>query len=239
MKIIGHRGAAGLALENTLEAIYAAKAAGVDAVEFDIRLTKDGRLVLCHDANLSRISSSELAVKDSTLKQLRSVLLNNNEIIPTLEEALAVLGETPAVIEAKGGDWAEPLAKFLDKRPPIDVRVISFNHNELAKFAKLSPAVPVYAVEQTKPFDVIQMARQNHFTGVDMNFWILNPVSYWLARRKGLEIIVYTVNHRWIALFLNLLFPRISLTTDVPHTMQFLRPRRTRFKPAVEETTEP
>jgi hypothetical protein len=56
-----------------------------------------------------------------------------------------------------------------------------------------------------------------------MNFWILNPLTYWLARRRNLEIIVYTVNSAWIAGFLSVLFPRISITTDHPNQMQFLR----------------
>lgn len=234
MKIIGHRGAAELALENTIESLQAAKLAGVDGIEFDVRLTSDGHFVLSHDGDLSRTSSSELVIKDSTLEQLKAVPLNNGQSLPTLEEALTELGSTPAVIEAKGSNWAQPLADFLDKWPPIDAKVIAFNHAELAKFSQLSPAVPTYAIEQTKPIEAIQIARQNNFSGVDLNFWLLNPFTYLLARSKRLEIIVYTVNHRYIALFLNLFFPGIAITTDAPHTMQFLRPRKRRSRQPVE-----
>lgn len=230
MKIIGHRGAAGLALENTIASIKAAKRAGVDAIEFDVRLTSDQQFVLCHDQTLSRISQHHHIVKEVAIEHIADVLLHNGERLPTLAEALKACGKTPAVIEAKGSDWAEKLAEFLDNYEPIDATVISFNHRELGKFAKLSPAVPTYAIEHTKPFDAIQFAKQNHFTGVDMNFWLLNPFTYWMARRKNLDIIVYTVNFRWIAWFLNLLFPKIAITTNHPHAMQFLRSASVRRK---------
>lgn len=229
MKVIGHRGAAGLALENTIASIKAAKRAGVDAIEFDIRLTADKQFVLCHDQTLSRVSDEQHIVKEAALEHINAVLLHNGERMPTLAEAIAAAGSTPVIIECKGSDWAEPLSKFLDNHTPVDASVISFNHRELGAFAQLSPAVPVYAIERTKPFDAIQFAKQNHFTGVDMNFWLLNPLTYWMARRKKLEIIVYTVNYRWIAWFLNVLFPGISITTNHPQNMQFLRPKPKRL----------
>lgn len=225
MKVIGHRGAAGLALENTLESIKAAVDAGVDAVEFDVRLTSDGHFVLCHDESLSRVSDQPHLIKEVAAEHIGSIILNNGEKLPTLSEALVLAGNTPVVIETKGSNWAKPLAALLKLQPTTAASVISFNHHELAAFAKLAPSTPTYAIERTRPFEVIQIAKQSQFTGVDMNFWILNPLTYWLARRKKLEIIVYTVNFKWIAWFLSILFPRISITTDHPHQMQFVRQR--------------
>lgn len=233
MKIIGHRGAAGLALENTIASIKAARDAGVDAIEFDIRMTSDEQFVLSHDQTLSRVSEHHHVVKDVASEHLAEVILHNGERLPTLAEALQAAGDTPVIIEAKGSGWAPKLAAFLDNHEPIDATVISFNHRELGRFAQLSPAIPTYAIERTKPFDAIQFAKQNKFTGVDMNFWLLNPLTYWMARRKGLQIIVYTVNHRWIAWFLNLLFPDIAITTNHPHSLQFLRPKTLRRKKAL------
>lgn len=223
MKVIGHRGAAGLALENTLESIKAAKEAGVDAIEFDVRLTADGHFVLCHDHDVSRVSEHGHAIKKVVAEHIGDIVLLNGEKLPTLPEALKAAGETPVVIEAKGAEWAEPLAALMKKRKITNASVISFNHSELGMFTKLLPGVPVFSIERTKPFDAVRVAKQNHFTGIDLNFWILNPLTYWMARREQLEIIVYTVNSPWIAAFLRVLFPRISITTDNPHQMQFLR----------------
>lgn len=223
MKIIGHRGAAGLALENTIASIKAAKKAGVDAIEFDIRMTSDEQFVLSHDQTLSRVSPHHHVIKDVASEHLPDIILHNGERLPTLTEALQAAGKTPVVIEAKGSGWAIRLAEFLKNYGPLDATVISFNHRELGRFAKRASNIPTYAIERTKPFDAIQFAKQNKFTGVDMNFWLLNPLTYWMARKKGLKIIVYTVNHRWIAWFLSALFPTISITTNHPHSLQFLR----------------
>lgn len=231
MKVIGHRGAAGLALENTLESIRAAKLAGVDAIEFDVRLTADGQFVLCHDTSVSRVSTHQHVIKEVAAEHIGDIILLNGESLPTLSDALTIAGDTPVIIEAKGSGWSEPLAGFIKKNSVSNASVISFDHDELGAFARLSPDTPTYSIENTKPFDVIQVAKHHRFTGIDMNFWILNPLTYWLARRRKLDIIVYTVNSRWIAGFLSVLFPKISITTDHPNQMQFLRRHIRKIKP--------
>ena len=227
MKVIGHRGAAGLALENTLESIHAAIKAGVDAIEFDVRLTSDGHFVLCHDNSISRVSEQSLVIHEVAITHIDEVILRNGEKLATLPAALKAVDTTPVFIETKGTMWAKPLADLLNTYDRKNMTVISFNHVELSRFAALCPDIRIFASERTKPFDTIQLARQSHFTGVVMNFWILNPLTYWMARRKNLEIMVYTVNHRWIAWYLNTLFPEAWLTTDHPHKMQFLRRKKT------------
>lgn len=224
MKIIGHRGAAGLALENTVESIKAAIAAGVDAVEFDIRATADNQLVLVHDKHTGRISDETLHVHKQTLSELRNTLLHNGHPPASLKEALQAAGETPVLIEGKEAGWAEPLADFLKSRKKTtDFSVISFNLQELYRFKLRMPNVKTYALEHTKPTEVIQSARLLGFDGIDINFWLLNPLTYWLARRRKLDVIVYTVNSPFLARFLRLLYPHIYITTDVPHKLQFLR----------------
>lgn len=227
MKIIGHRGAAGLALENTVESLQAAIKAGVDAIEFDVRLTKDDKLVLNHDKHIGRVSEHDHHISKFNLRKLRELELHNGQPIATLSEAIKVAGTTPLVIEGKDTGWALPLANFLQTQKNSSVfSVISFDHQELYSFSLLMPDVPVYALEQTKPFDVIRTARLLGFTGVDLNFWILNPLTYVLARYHKLQIIVYTVDRPWIARFLRILYPNISITTNVPNQMQFLRRKK-------------
>lgn len=70
MLVIGHRGAAGLAPENTLVGVEKAIEAKVDGIEFDIRSTKDGKLVALHDSSLYRITGKNRYVSDLTLKKL-------------------------------------------------------------------------------------------------------------------------------------------------------------------------
>jgi glycerophosphoryl diester phosphodiesterase len=226
MKIIGHRGAAGIALENTLESIRAAKKAGVDAVEFDVRMTSDKQFVLCHDANTKRISKDNQDIASRTRSFLSKLRLHNGEKLPTLTEALKTAGDTPVFVEVKGSSWARPLAKLLANQDTARINIIAIDHRELALFHLLLPRVNTFAVQQfhaTELLDTFKTAHKLGFTGIDMNFWLLNPLTYWLARRNNLEVAVYTVNHRSLAWFLRLLFPQISITTDRPHHMQFLR----------------
>src|SRR5690348_11721649 len=84
--VIAHRGGALLAGENTAQAFRAAAQAGADAVETDIRLTRDGALVCVHDADLRRLCGDPRAVADLDLAMLRRLLPS----VMTLVEAIAV-----------------------------------------------------------------------------------------------------------------------------------------------------
>ena len=231
MQIIGHRGAAGLALENTISSLRAGILAGVDALEFDIRVTSDNEMVLIHDATLERIYKDSRKVSSLTKKDIPRIKTAGGQILPCLAQALEVTRKLPVIIEGKNSNWAKPLAKYLKSHPYKKFcTVISFNHQELQEFGRLCPDVPLYVLEHRNSFDAINAARLYKFTGVDLNYWTLNPLSYWLARRHNLEIIVYTVNKPWIASFLKLLYPKIRITTDVPNRLQFVRPKYLRNK---------
>ncbi len=226
MKLIGHRGAAGLALENTIASIKTAKRIGVDAVEFDVRLTVDGHFVLSHDPSTKRISPVSHNINEHTHAKLTRLALHNGETLPTLLQALDAAGNTPVFIEMKDGGWAEKLAKLLKTRDTSRVNVIAMDHEELALFHTLTPRINTYAIQKFNAgelFDTLKTAANEEFTGIDMNFWLLNPLTYWLARRNGLQVLVYTVNKPWIAWFLNKLFPEVVITSDRPDIMQFLR----------------
>lgn len=227
MNIIGHRGANSLAPENTIESIKQAKRIGVDAIEFDVRASKDGVLFLCHDASLARTHDKDLKIAELTSKRLNNIINEKGEKLPTLTEALIACGNTPAIIECKNGKWADPLQKVLVEHPKKHLHaVISFNHHELAKFGGLCPEVPLYVLEHRNPFDAINAARIYGFQGIDINYWTLNPLAYLLAWRHKLKIIVFTVNKTWVASFLRILYPGISLTTDYPQNLQYLRTKK-------------
>ncbi len=229
MKIIGHRGAAGLGPENTIEAIRAAIRAGVDGVEFDIRISKDGQIVLCHDNNLQRTYGIDQEISNSTLAELQQSTSQPGPSIPTLKQALQATGNTTVFIEAKGSNWSSILAKQLKSSPNMDkCTVIAFNHHELFNFSQKCPGVPLYALERHSPMDALQSARIFGFDGIDLNYWLLNPLVYWLSRRHQLQLAAYTVNKPLLMRFLQLLYPGISVTTDVPQKMQFVRRRSIR-----------
>jgi glycerophosphoryl diester phosphodiesterase len=94
--IVAHRGASAHAPENTLAAVRLAWELDADAVEVDLRLTRDGHVVVCHDEATARTSNTDLVVADATLAELRALDAGawrgsawEGERIPTASEVLA------------------------------------------------------------------------------------------------------------------------------------------------------
>ena len=117
--VIAHRGARGLAPENTMAAFQGAVDVGADAIELDVRLTKDGHVVVIHDRRLERTTTGRGNVGSCTLGELKSLDAGSwfdpgfrGERIPTLEEVFNALpGEFPIYVEMKArGHGAWPLA---------------------------------------------------------------------------------------------------------------------------------
>jgi glycerophosphoryl diester phosphodiesterase len=108
--IIAHRGGAALAAENTVEALRAAEGAGADAIETDIRLTKDGAFVCMHDDDLRLLCGDGISVSAVDLATLRQLLPSTM----TLHEALAASGPLGVLLDIKLNDPV-PLALIIDE----------------------------------------------------------------------------------------------------------------------------
>src|SRR6478672_5367982 len=98
MQIIAHRGASFDAPENTLAAIRLGWDQGADGVEFDVRLSRDGQIVVIHDADTRRVANVDRLVSDQTVDELRQLDVGRwkgpqfaGERIPTLAEVLAIV----------------------------------------------------------------------------------------------------------------------------------------------------
>jgi len=99
-KIIAHRGASAYSPENTIESIHSAADMGIDWVELDVKLTKDGVPIIFHDDALERTTGAEGLVAETdyaTIKELDAGSWFGESFIgakiPTLEEAVDVLIE--------------------------------------------------------------------------------------------------------------------------------------------------
>ncbi len=231
MKIISHRGAAGLAPENTLEGIDAAKAAGANMIEIDVRLTRDKHLVLAHDHSLYRITGQTVNISDLSLKEVTTTTTHSGHPIPTIEEALEHLGSMPVLIDCKGKGWPKALGAALSKYKIKRPNVICIDQAELFEFHQLMPRAKVYFSDSTKSLNTLHalyVARALKFTGVTLNFWTLNLLSYHYAMRSGLEVVVYTLNRPLLARFLHFLYPKAQIITDFPDRLANLSKRRRR-----------
>ena len=157
-KIIGHRGACGLAPENTLASFDAAAKSGAKSVEIDVMTTKDEQCVICHDTNLKRCTDGEGQVLLKTLEEIQALDAGSwfdasysDQKIPTLSQALNnIRGNGMSVnLEIKPTDgWQVPTAqivgKELGKTLPDDLPVLlsSFNIEALTTIGELLPDLP-------------------------------------------------------------------------------------------------
>src|SRR5262249_19550675 len=95
--IVGHRGAAGLAPENTVPGFRHAYERGVRWIELDVRLTRDGELAVIHDPTLERTTSGSGSVAGLSMSELQALDAGKRFGIacgmPTLEEAVASVPE--------------------------------------------------------------------------------------------------------------------------------------------------
>lgn len=218
MKIIGHRGAAGLALENTLESIREGIAAGADIVEVDIRLTRDNKVVLSHDPDLKRTYGVDLKINACTLRQLRIPC----PTLPTLAEALQILNGKTVILELKEFIEPERIFSVTKEYPNVGVRFASFNHHAIRAIKKSSPDSYCYVLEHHSPFEIINHASKMKADGIGLNYGVINLLTYFLAKRKKLDIYIYTLNRLWIARALKFIYRDIDICTDVPNELKIL-----------------
>jgi glycerophosphoryl diester phosphodiesterase len=155
--VIAHRGDSSSAPEQTLAAFERAAALGAEMIEADVRRTRDGRLVLVHDATVERTTDGRGAVASSTFEELRALDAGSwfaprfaGERIPALDElfALAVREEIALCLEVKGESAGErasvagAVARELEQRGRLGVDVLaSFDHEALAAAARCVPGV--------------------------------------------------------------------------------------------------
>jgi glycerophosphoryl diester phosphodiesterase len=110
LAVIAHRGACLVAVENTLDAFERAFAQGADGIETDVRLTRDGTLVLFHDATVERLAGRPDAIADLTWPELRDLPLDG----PESAARACRLEDVYPLIRARGARL------LLDLKPPVD-----------------------------------------------------------------------------------------------------------------------
>jgi glycerophosphoryl diester phosphodiesterase len=192
---IGHRGARFYEIENTLESFKKAIEIGVDAIELDVRKSKDERLVVIHDDNLKRVFGKDYFVKDLTLKELKD--LTDNKTLE-LKEALEFIDKKvkKILIELKEVGYEKRIIDLV-KRMGLKNRVIliSFHKEALKNIRKADKNIEtgyIY-VKDKNPIK----------TALELNCQYLLPF-YRFTHRKNIEdahknnlkVIVWTINNK-------------------------------------------
>jgi glycerophosphoryl diester phosphodiesterase len=231
VKITAHRGSSRLAPENSLSALRQAIADGADYAEIDVQTTRDGHIILWHDADLMRAIRDPRKVWDCTLEELRVPDVGSyfspafaSERIATLEEAVAVAGDRIRLnVELKYNRPDPQLAVLVagvlrEKNWLHRCVVTSLEAAELRRFREHAPEVPVGLNVGMSIGSVARLP----YDFLSVNTRLATPDLMSRTRRQGKTLHVWTVNQRETALRLIHLGVE-NLITDDPALLVALR----------------
>ncbi|MET9375902.1 glycerophosphodiester phosphodiesterase [Streptomyces sp. NPDC003035] len=212
---IGHRGVMGVEPENTLRSFVRAEQAGMDVIELDLHLSKDGALVVMHDADVGRTTDGSGPIAEKTLAELRELDAGAGERVPVFEEVLDAV-RSPLQAEIKDVAAARTLAEVLNRRDLVArVEVLSFHDEALVEIARLVPGVRTALVADLWGADLVDRAKAVGAGALVLNIRHLTLDTVERAHREGLRVIGWVVNtqdHLRLARALEL----DGATTDYP-----------------------
>ncbi len=212
---IAHRGASHIAPENTVASANAAWEVGADAVEIDIYLSADGRIVVMHDSDTKRTTGESHKIAETSSDVLRSLDAGSfkgaefaGEKIPFIDEIFATIPNGKHLyIEIKcGPEVIEPLAEMIGESGQQEtMRIITFGYETAAAAKKRMPDIPVYWLAgakkdedtgKTVPYDgeFIEKARAAGIDGLDLHHNGVTADFVSKAHSEGFGVYVWTVD---------------------------------------------
>ena len=229
--IIAHRGVSFTLPENSLPAFEASWELGVDGIEGDFHLTKDGEIVCIHDDDTERVCKTKAIIHKSTLKDLKNFELHHerdsslNIKIPTLAEVIKTVPKGRKIfIEIKcGSEIVSPLLNQLSKsKMNIDeIVIISFHSDVIKKLKDMNPiykALLLYSYEDGRDLDgLIDEALSLNANGISTD----NESSKLFLDKvidAGLEYHSWTIDDADVALEL-IEWGSSSITTNNPESI--------------------
>jgi glycerophosphoryl diester phosphodiesterase len=197
--IIAHRGASAERPENTLAAFARALELGVDAIELDVHVTRDGVPVVFHDDTLQRLTGARGRLAARRWADLASLRVHGQEPIPRLVEVLRFTHSRTAVqIEIKPGVPVPPVLRAVKSAGALKaVLFASFAPDILREVRALAPAAPCMLIShgQRPPPSLAAQLAACHANGLSVDHRAV-PDATWLRyfRQRGLAVWCWTVN---------------------------------------------
>lgn len=139
-KIVGHRGAMSIEPENTMRSFARATDLGVDALELDVHLSRDGRLVIMHDELVDRTTDGTGAIADLDWAELRELDAGRGERVPELADVWAEFDDVGLQIEVKSAAATAAVLELVRSGRPrsLPTTITSF-HPEVVLEASRQP----------------------------------------------------------------------------------------------------
>ncbi len=206
--IIAHRGASYLAPENTVAAAKLAWELGADAVEVDIYLSKDNRVMVIHDKNTKRTCSGKknLVIEDSPSMLLRDLDAGEwkgdefkGEQIPFLKEIIETVptGKTLVVEIKYRGEILPALKRCIEKSEKAEqIIFICFDWKMILDTQKEFPDNKCYWLSSSKQglSKKMKQAAENGLAGVNLKYSIIDEEVISMAKENNLEVLTWTVD---------------------------------------------
>jgi len=253
LSLQAHRGAAGLAPENTLAAFRMAIDLGADAAELDLQATKDGVVVVIHDDTVDRTTDGRGRIGDLTLADIKRLDAGAKFGAPFRGERVPTLRELIDLVKAGGNDRfrLNLEIKFAEGREgqPADLekrvlavlrqtgfldRVItqSFHHASATKMKRLAPSIPAGLLvgQRRQPADPVAIVRQHGVDYYAPHYSLVTPDLLRRLHDAGIPVVTWTVNdpadmRRLLAMGLGAL-PGDGMISDYPDRLVGLRRTR-------------
>jgi glycerophosphoryl diester phosphodiesterase len=192
---VGHRGAKAYETENTIESFKKAIELGANAIELDVRISKDGNLIVFHDDNLKKVFGKDIRVGEATLKELKTLTENK---IPALDEALHFIDKKVdnILIELKEVGYEKKVIDVVIKQGLLDRAVIiSFHEEALLNIKKLNKKIEtglVYARHKSPLTSALALNAQY----IVPLYRFTHTKNIEDAHKKNLKVIVWTINNK-------------------------------------------
>lgn len=198
---IGHRGAKGYVHENTLASFQKALEMHVDGVELDVHLSFDGEIIVIHDDTLDRTTNGKGHINAFSLKELKTLRIENEHQIPTLEEVFELIDQKIFInIELKGNDTAKPVLALIEKYileknwQCNSFLVSSFDWNALQEIHNLNPEIALGVLTSTDLDLAIGFAEFIKAKSIHPYFHLLRKESTLKMQQKGFLVFPWTIN---------------------------------------------
>jgi glycerophosphoryl diester phosphodiesterase len=206
MEYIAHRGASAVAPENTMASVKLAWEVDADAVEVDIHLTADNKIVVIHDSNTKRTSGEDYIIRQTGSAKLRMLDVGSfkyskykNEKIPFLKQVIKTIPDNKKlVVEIKCKSEVLPfLEKIVSASGKKEQLIfIAFDWQTIAETKRMFPSNKCFWLSSDRN-DV--MSRMNtlpasRVDGLDLNFSIIDKELIGMAKKSGLEVLAWTVD---------------------------------------------
>ncbi|MFF1556643.1 glycerophosphodiester phosphodiesterase [Streptomyces sp. NPDC058279] len=191
---IGHRGVMGVEPENTLRSFVRAERCGMDVIALDVRLSKDGALVVLHDGAVDRTTDGVGAVAELTLAELRELDAGDGERVPVLEEVLEAV-RTPLQVSVHDEAAAGVLAELVLRRDLSSrIEVASYQDAVLAGVARRVPGLRTTLYADPHGADIVDRALAAHARTLALRLRRTTLETVEAAHTAGLRVTGWTVD---------------------------------------------